>query len=258
MTNQVERFHDASPFEAIRNVTLDGREWWSARDLMPLLGYDRWENFAAALDRAMAAADAQGHRVDDLFRGSTKKSGGRPQQDFELARFAAYLAAMNGDPRKPEVAAAQSYFAIKTREAETSPALTEDEIVHQALAITARRVEALTARVAELEPQAAVATKLLDATGDLSVRDAAQSLTRAGIKVGQNRLFTILERKGWVRRAIGDHRWRVMQTAIETGYMSVLPQSHYHPRTGELIVDPPQPRITPKGLQRLLSDLEAA
>lgn len=113
------------------------------------------------------------------------------------------------------------------------------------------------ALIAELEPKAEVADKLLDAEGDLSVRDAAQSLTRAGLKVGQNRLFTILESKGWVRRAF-DRRFRVMQTAIERGYMSVLPQSHYHPRTGELVIDPPQPRVTPKGLQRLLQDLSEA
>lgn len=134
------------------------------------------------------------------------------------------------------------------------PALTEDEIVHQALAITARRVDELTARVAELEPQAEVAAKLLDAEGDLSVGDAAQSLTRAGIKTGQGRLFAALEMRKWIYRAKGDGRWRVMQSAIDAGWMSVIPQSHYHPKTGVLVLDPPQPRVTPKGLQRLLTD----
>lgn len=109
-------------------------------------------------------------------------------------------------------------------------------------------------RIAVLEPKAEVADRLLDAEGDLSIRDAAQSLTRAGIKVGERRLFSVLSTKGWIRRAVGDGRYRVMQSAIETGYMSVLPQSHYHPRTGVLVIDPPQPRVTPKGLQRLLQD----
>ncbi|AVP42346.1 hypothetical protein SEA_PIPER2020_46 [Mycobacterium phage Piper2020] len=109
-------------------------------------------------------------------------------------------------------------------------------------------------RVAELAPKAEVAERILDADGDLSVRDAAQSLTRAGIKVGQNRLFRTLEsRYGWVSRA-SDGRYRVKQAAIDAGYMSVIPQSHYHPRTGVLVLDPPQPRVTPKGLQRILAD----
>lgn len=132
--------------------------------------------------------------------------------------------------------------------------LSDEELIHRALTVSARRVAELTERVAELEPQAQVATMLLDADGDLSVRDAAQSLTRAGIKVGERRLFSELSRRGWIKRALGDGRYRVIQSAIESGYMSVLPQSHYHPKTGVLVLDPPQPRVTPKGLQRLLSD----
>lgn len=121
----------------------------------------------------------------------------------------------------------------------------------------ARRAIEAEAKIAELEPRAEVAAKLLDADGDLSVRDAAQALTRAGVKTGQGRLFAELYRRHWISRA-GDGRWRVIQSAIETGYMSVLPQSHYHPKTGDLVMDPPQPRVTPKGLQRLLSDLSDA
>lgn len=128
----------------------------------------------------------------------------------------------------------------------------------RAAADQAERAELAEARVAELEPQAQVATKLLDADGDLSVRDAAQALTRAGVKVGAGRLFAELERRGWIKRSLGDGRYRVIQSAIETGYMSVLPQSHYHPKTGVLVLDPPQPRVTPKGLQRLLSDYDKA
>lgn len=128
----------------------------------------------------------------------------------------------------------------------------------RAAADQAERAELAEAKVLELEPKAEVADKLLDAEGDLSVRDAAQSLTRAGIKVGAGRLFAELEHRGWIKRALGDGRYRVIQTAIESGHMSVLPQSHYHPKTGVLVLDPPQPRVTPKGLQRLLSDYGAA
>jgi hypothetical protein len=134
-------FGAASPFDSIRQVRPDGTEYWSARDLMPLMGYSRWENFETPIKRAIKTAENQDMDTDILFLRSQEKTGGRPREDFELSRFACYLVAMNGDPRKPEVAAAQHYFAVKTREAETRPALTEDEIVHQALAITARRVE---------------------------------------------------------------------------------------------------------------------
>lgn len=126
-----------SPFDAIKNTNTEtGTEFWSARDLMPLMGYPRWNEFKVPLERAMKSAEVQGNDVATLFRGSAEKTSGRPREDFHLTRFAAYLVAMNGDPNKPEVAAAQAYFAIKTREAETtkSPAeLTRREILTLAL-----------------------------------------------------------------------------------------------------------------------------
>lgn len=109
----------ASPFDAIAKRRPDGAEYWSARDLMPLMGYPRWLEFRPVIERAQQAALNQGHVVDDLFRVNPEKSGGRPREDIYMVRFAAYLVAMNGDPRKPEVAAAQAYFAVQTRIAET-------------------------------------------------------------------------------------------------------------------------------------------
>lgn len=112
----------SSPFDKIRQVRADGAEYWSARALMPIMGYGAWREFKVPIDRAMKAAANQGSDVVRDFGVSPKKStGGRPAEDFELSRFAAYLVAMNGDPNKPEVAAAQAYFAIRTREAELAP-----------------------------------------------------------------------------------------------------------------------------------------
>lgn len=112
-----------SPFDAIRRVREDGSEYWDARELMPLMAYGTWERFKNPLERAMASARNQVGDVSGDFRRSAKVSGDRgpAQETYELSRFAAYLVAMNGDPNKPEVAAAQAYFAIRTREAETAP-----------------------------------------------------------------------------------------------------------------------------------------
>jgi DNA-damage-inducible protein D len=249
-----------SPFDAIRLVRPDGTEFWSARDLMSPLGYTRWENFSAAIERAMIAAEVQDHSVDVLFRGVTKKGSGRPQRDYELARFACYLVAMNGDPRKPEVAAAQHYFAVRTREAETTPAaLAGNDLIATALLEATKLLEAKDARIAELERAAVAAPKIgavrraRDERSDLSVADAAKVLAHHGVKTGGDRLFADLAERGWIFRGKRDGRWRVMQSAIDAGWMDALPQSHYHPRTRVRIVDPPQPRVTPKGIQKLLA-----
>lgn len=188
-----------SPFDAIKQATADGREFWSARDLMPLLGYDRWENFVAAIDRAMVAAAVQGRDADQLFRGVTKKGDGRPQRDVELARFASYLVAMNGDPRKPQVAAAQSYFAIRTREAETAtPVLSGKELLAAAVLEAQRVIVAKDTTIAELDakveadaPKVAAYERFMDDDGLYSVGAVAKILGW-----GQNKLFRELRNRG--------------------------------------------------------------
>lgn len=108
----------ASPFDSIKR-TDDTGEYWSARDLMPLLGYDKWERFEEAIERAMAAITNTGSSADANASRLREASGKTTRGDFRLTRFGAYMTAMNGDPRKLEVADAQTYFAVKTREAET-------------------------------------------------------------------------------------------------------------------------------------------
>ncbi|MCF4006776.1 hypothetical protein L1O03_06230 [Corynebacterium uropygiale] len=171
----------ASPFDQAKQTRLDGSEFWSARDLMPMLGYgDKWQNFHGSIERAMIAAEAQNCDVSRLFTGVSKKTMGRPQKDYELARFAAYLVAMNGDPRKPEIAAAQAYFAVRTREAETAPVfdptqLTRAEILQIALNAEEERL-ALEAKNKELEPKAESYDTFIDATGSYSVGADAKTI----------------------------------------------------------------------------------
>ncbi len=98
-------------------------EVWYARELQQVLGYTRWENFVVAISRAIESCKTLKVNVDDHFREVTKmiptaKGAHRGVQDFMLTRYACYLIAQNGDPKKEEIAFAQSYFALQTRKTE--------------------------------------------------------------------------------------------------------------------------------------------
>ncbi|WP_437423946.1 phage antirepressor KilAC domain-containing protein [Williamsia muralis] len=179
--NAPARIGEVSPFDTIRHVTPEGREYWSARDLMPILGYERWERFADAIDRAKVSASNAGYDVATNFPGAAKITQTKPAVDFHLSRYACYLVALNGDPRKPEIAAAQTYFVIKTREAEVAaatPALprTYAEAL-RAAADEADRADRAEAQVAELAPKADLADDyLLSQGGARLVREVAKVL----------------------------------------------------------------------------------
>ena len=158
-------FNAQSPFDSIKRIGEDGAEYWSARDLMPLMGYGTWGKFETPLNRAMKSAEMQGADVTSHFDRSVKvvkraQGGGTGRNDFHLTRFAAYLVAMNGEPNKPEVAAAQRYFAVQTRVAETmSPALALPQDYPSALRELASQVEATELAEKRAQEQAALAAK---------------------------------------------------------------------------------------------------
>lgn len=228
-----------SPFDTIKNTTTDGAEYWSARDLMPLMGYPRWNEFKIPLERAMKSAEVQGQNVSDLFRGSAEKTAGRPREDFHLSRFAAYLVAMNGDPNKPEVAAAQAYFAVKTREAETrpAPALPQDYAsALRELAATVEARELAEQRAAEQEAIAARNAKRLelaapkvakaDAHSGVSEWKGRQNFAREvqqwgdqhGHRIKQASVMELLDRKGMTIRAGRQDSGQLTRHAVQSGW----------------------------------------
>lgn len=110
-------------FEAHASRTGGNVEFWLARDLQHLLGYSKWDNFLNVVSKAKTACEVSGHPVPDHFADVGKMvdlgSGSqREVDDIMLTRYACYLIAQNGDPRKQEIAFAQTYFALQTRRAE--------------------------------------------------------------------------------------------------------------------------------------------
>ena len=101
----------------------NGIDFWFARELQKLLGYDKWDNFINAIEKAKISCRNSGYHTDDHFPGVRKtislpKSASREVDDYALTRYACYLIAQNSDPRKEEIAFAQSYFAMQTRKQE--------------------------------------------------------------------------------------------------------------------------------------------
>ena len=119
-------------FEDLKKTNEHDAEYWSARDLQPLLGYSQWRRFEDAVSRAITSCEQTGNKPEHHFAGAGKpivggKGAVQTVDDYQLSRFACYLIAQNGDPRKPEIAQAQKYFAIQTRKQELSEQFAADQ-----------------------------------------------------------------------------------------------------------------------------------
>lgn len=190
-------FDGAEPFDAIRQVREDGSEYWSARDLAALMGYSRWENLIVPLNRAMKAALNTGADLSSNFLRSQKISATRPGEDFDLSRYGAYLLAMNCDPNKVQVATAQTYFAVKTREAEVSKPVHEmDELeVAEKYVAALKRERALELTVAEQAPKVEAFESYMDADNALGMGAVANQLG-----IGRNTMMRKLREAGVLQK----------------------------------------------------------
>jgi len=144
-------------FESFSKKSDEGIEFWLARDLQKMLGYLRWENFQTVIEKAKTSCLTSGNQLSDHFRDVTKKvligSGAETEiPDIILTRYACYLIAQNGDPRKDQIAFAQAYFAVQTRKM---------EIIEQRL----NEVERITARKKLAETEKTLSGVIFEFTG---------------------------------------------------------------------------------------------
>ncbi|SKQ87831.1 DNA-damage-inducible protein D [Mycobacteroides abscessus subsp. abscessus] len=225
--SDIQHIGEQSPFEEGRiTCPQGGEDRWSARWLMEQMGYDTWENFAAVIERAKTAAHNEGFNAQILFRAVTKKTGGRPQIDFHATRFAAYLIAMNGHPGKRGVAAAQVYFAVKTRQAELAEQFVIPKTLPEALRLAAdqaERAELAEAKVAELEPKAEFYDELMDADGTYSFLAVSKM-----IGWGRNIMMAELRKSGVLQK-------NNLPYQRYEHHFKVTPQTFINRKTGETV-----------------------
>lgn len=222
MTSKIEK--SRTPFDAIRREDGDG-EYWMARELMPLLGYEQWRRFNDTINRAMTSMANEGkdprHHFSQVIQVvTTGNLGPQRKLDFRMTRYACYLTAMNGDTSKREIAAAQAYFVTRAREAELAeqtpkqfqvPRTFQEALRAYADEIDAReraelREAEARAEAEMLRPPAEAWENLVEgADGDYSMAEAAAILNRDPvIETGQNRLRDwMLGHRMMYRRANG-------------------------------------------------------
>jgi anti-repressor protein len=190
---------------------------------------------------------------DDVSLTDVTDAMGRPQQMSAVNESGLYELIIRSDKPDakqfrrwitsvvlPEIRRTGSFVAVETPE----------QLLSRALIMANDTLTAKNEQIAELEPKAGAWDALASAKGDYAVGDAAKMLARAGIPTGPTRLFGQLADLKWTFRN-SDGAWRAYAERVEKGYLAEKPSFHYHPKTGERVVDPPQVRVTIKGLERL-------
>lgn len=239
---------DLSVFEfdgaELRTVVHNGEPWFVATDVARILGYRDAFNLS--------------RRLDDDEKGTHSASTPGGSQVLGIISEAGLYVAIFGS----QVEQATPFKrwvthdvlpAIRRTGSYNTPDITTPEGVlalAQTLTRTAEELVAARNTVAVLEPRAEAWDEIASAEGDLSVADASKMLARAGVSTGPQRLFEQLSDLGWTFRG-SDGKWRAYASAVSDGYLSERPQSHHHPRTGVLVLDAPQVRVTIRGVERL-------
>lgn len=197
-----------SPFDSIMLLDQSGQERWSARDLQQLMGYAKWQDFEKVIANAKAAVDNSGLDSLDHFMGARKVIiGGRWGQqqsgDYRLTRLGAYQVALAGDGRKPEVAAAKTYFAVKAREAELAASAPPDVVSPEGILALAQRYVAaaqeLVTTKKELEvakPKAGKWDAFCDSEGLIDMGSAAKAMTAVTGGLGRTKFMELLRQPG--------------------------------------------------------------
>jgi prophage antirepressor-like protein len=243
----VERFTFPVTGQPVRTATFRGEPAVVANDVCAVLEHSNPRQAVAKLPEHMKGVT----EVD---------TPGGTQQMTVLTEAGVYRLVMRSN--LPAAVAFQDWLAetvlpaIRRTGSYTVPSapvqLSPRELAQLVIA-EADRADVAEARIAEIEPAADAWQVLASGDGDYSVADAAKILSRdpAIKKLGRDRLFTVLDEANWIYRQQADGKWRTYQSAVNAGRLSELPQSHYHPKTGVLVLDPPQVRVTPKGIADL-------
>jgi prophage antirepressor-like protein len=225
----------------------DGQPWIDASDVCAALGLDRTRDALSALDPDEKIRETVAGTLVDFVSESglyTLVMRSRKPEAREFRRWVTsiVLPSIRKTGRYEAASLGDDLDELEAANDRTARAIQIARAERAGREQAERTAEALAA-------PAAAWNHLASADGDWSVADAAKILSRdPNIKTGQNRLFTLLYEWGWIFRG-GDLHWRANQTkAVDTKRLTVMPASHYHPRTGQLVQDPPQIRVLPKGL----------
>lgn len=255
----VTEIANPSPFDAIRRMDERG-EYWTGRDLMPLMEYAAWDKFAAVIEKAKASlALVQGAGQAEHHFTAWGSDGGRwgnqRLDDCRLTRFGAYLVAMAGDDTKPAVARARVYFAVKTREAEVAPVAQVHAIPQsfsEALRLAAdehERAERAEAKVLELAPKAAQADQHraadgLTLVGDFANKVKAWAKREHNVRILHEQVWDFLGDIGLIIRGNTVRRNHPTAFAVERDFVRLKETEYVHPTGARTSASP---RLTPAG-----------